>query len=208
MADWTTISALATAGGTLVLAVATFSAVRSGNRSARTAERTLLASLRPFLVNGRIDDPAEKIMWVDRHWASVGAGRAIVDVGDGVIWLALPLRNAGNGLAHIHGWHLNVDGQSIGVHADVDDFRRQTRDLYVPSGDTGFWQGALRDDDVEARSELAAIVADQGVFSIDLLYGDAEGGQLIISRFSLLPKGDGWMCSVTKHWNLDRADPR
>ena len=38
MADWQTISSLATAGGTLVLAVATFSAVRSANRSARIAE--------------------------------------------------------------------------------------------------------------------------------------------------------------------------
>jgi hypothetical protein len=33
MADWTTISALATAGGTLALAAATYSAVRSANRS-------------------------------------------------------------------------------------------------------------------------------------------------------------------------------
>src|ERR1039457_6034019 len=42
MADWVTISSLATAGGTLVLAVATFSSVRSANRSARVAERSLL----------------------------------------------------------------------------------------------------------------------------------------------------------------------
>ena len=55
MADWVTISSLATAGdrwrplatagGTLVLAVATFSSVRSANRSARVAERSLLAGL-------------------------------------------------------------------------------------------------------------------------------------------------------------------
>ncbi len=48
MADWVTISSLATAGGTLVLAVATFSSVRSANRSARTAERSLLAGVRPI----------------------------------------------------------------------------------------------------------------------------------------------------------------
>ena len=39
--DWVTIASLATAGGTLVLAVATFSSVRSGNRTARAAERSL-----------------------------------------------------------------------------------------------------------------------------------------------------------------------
>jgi len=47
MADWATISSLAIAGGTLVLAVATFGAVKSGNRSARVAEGSLLAGLRP-----------------------------------------------------------------------------------------------------------------------------------------------------------------
>ena len=49
MADWVTISALATAGGTLVLAGATFSSVKSANRAARVAERSLLAGL-VFLV--------------------------------------------------------------------------------------------------------------------------------------------------------------
>ena len=34
-ADWVTISALATAVGTLVLALATFASVRSANRAAR-----------------------------------------------------------------------------------------------------------------------------------------------------------------------------
>ena len=43
MADWVTISALATAGGTLVLVAATFASVRSANRSARATERALLA---------------------------------------------------------------------------------------------------------------------------------------------------------------------
>jgi hypothetical protein len=46
VADWQTISSLATAGGTLVLAVATFSAVRSANRSARIAEESLLTGMR------------------------------------------------------------------------------------------------------------------------------------------------------------------
>ena len=48
MADWVTISSLATAGGTLVLALATFGSVRSANRSARVAEESLLASVRPL----------------------------------------------------------------------------------------------------------------------------------------------------------------
>jgi hypothetical protein len=50
MADWPTIASLATAGGTLVLALATFSSVRSGQRSTQIAERALLIGLRPVLV--------------------------------------------------------------------------------------------------------------------------------------------------------------
>jgi hypothetical protein len=45
---------------------------------------------------------------------------------------------------------------------------------------------------------------------IDVLYGDYEGGQRTISRFALLPLDDGetWYSSVSRHWNLDRDDPR
>ena len=50
MADWVTISSLATAGGTLVLAAATFAAVRSAHQNARVTERALMAAIRPVLV--------------------------------------------------------------------------------------------------------------------------------------------------------------
>ena len=71
MADWATIASFATAGGTLVLAVATFSAVRSSNRSARIAEESLLTAMRPLLVPSLSDDPVHKVLWHDRHTAKV-----------------------------------------------------------------------------------------------------------------------------------------
>lgn len=102
MADWATISSLATAGATLLLAVGTFASVRSANRAARTAERALLARMRPVLA------------------------------------------------------------------------RR---------------------------------------FGIELLYSDHEGGQRTITLFSVIPRDadddpDQWLCSVGRHWSLDRPDPR
>ncbi|HEY2303117.1 MAG TPA: hypothetical protein VGH66_14560, partial [Acidimicrobiales bacterium] len=109
MTDWATISSLATAGGTLVLAVATFSSVRSNNRSARTAERALLAGLRPVLGPSRLEDPAEKIMWVDRHWAKVVGGRASIEAIDDNIYLAMSLRNVGAGIAVLQAWDLRSD---------------------------------------------------------------------------------------------------
>ncbi|MDQ6747375.1 MAG: hypothetical protein M3010_04625, partial [Candidatus Dormibacteraeota bacterium] len=78
MADWVTISSLATAGGTLVLAVATFSSVKSANRTARLAERSLLAGLRPVLTPSREDDPSERVRFGDQQVLHVqGHGGAI-----------------------------------------------------------------------------------------------------------------------------------
>lgn len=79
MTDWATIFSLATAGGTLVLAVATFSAMRSSNRSARIAEQALQEQRRPVLVHARLDDPVQKIMFGDGHWVRAEGSQAVID---------------------------------------------------------------------------------------------------------------------------------
>ena len=47
---------------------------------------------------------------------------------------------------------------------------------------------------------------------IDILYGDFEGGQRMISRFMLSPRetADGvrWFAAVGRHWSVDRPEPR
>src|SRR5437899_12721103 len=96
MADWVTISSLATAGGTMVLALATFSSVRSANRSARIAEQSLLVGLRPVLVPSRPEDPPERVTFVDRGF-SVSGGSADLAEGDGRDYMAMPPRNVGYG---------------------------------------------------------------------------------------------------------------
>jgi hypothetical protein len=52
MADITTIAELGTAGGTLILAVATFGSVRSANRAARVAERSHCSVTRHWSLEG------------------------------------------------------------------------------------------------------------------------------------------------------------
>jgi hypothetical protein len=91
VADWVTISSLATAGGTLVLAVSTFASVRSANRAARAAERSLLAGLRPLLLPSRLQDPEQKVGFADQKWLVVPGGGAAAQVGDDAIYLALSL---------------------------------------------------------------------------------------------------------------------
>lgn len=151
MADWATISSLATAGGTLVLAVATFSSVRSANRAARVAEKSLLVGARPLLITSREDDP--------------------------------PMR--------------------VG-------FARQQRDLYIPPGHLGFWQGALRDPADRDYPPLAAAAAQGERIAVDLLYGDQFGGQRTVMRIGISDweEVEGKRAEIGRYWNVDGHDPR
>ncbi len=210
MADWSTIASFATAGGTLVLALATFSAVRSSNRSARIAEESLLMGMRPLLVPSLADDPVHKVLWSDRHTARVGGGRAIFEEADGVIYLAVGLRNLGTGIAILHGWDPTPD-QAFGdlPRSGPEKFRRLTIDLYIPAGGTGYWEAAVRDPDDLLRPAFRDALRERRPFTLDLLYSDQQGGQRTISRYTVLPTSDdGWYAQVGRHWNLDRPDPR
>ena len=145
--DWVTISALATALGTLVLALATFASVRSANRAARVAERTLLAGLRPLLVPSRLDDPAQKVFFADQRYVRVEGGRAGFEIDEDAILMVISVRNAGAGVALLHGWRFFPE-RLLGADVerpDIESFTRLTRDIYVPARDVGFWQGAFRD---------------------------------------------------------------
>jgi hypothetical protein len=210
VADWATISSLATAGGTLALAGATFTAVRSSNRSARIAEQALKEQRRPLLVHARLDDPLQKVMFVEGHWIRTEGSQAVVDEDSGVLYLGLPLRNVGAGIAVLQGWHPWRDLVTADVdHPLPDDFRRQVRDIYIAPGDVGMWQGALRDANEDVFRGIAAARAERRAFSVDLLYTDQVGGQRTISRFAVTPVGeDRWLGNVGLHWNLDLAGPR
>ena len=139
MADWVTISSLATAGGTLVLAVATFSSVRSANRSAAWPSDRCSSGLRPVLIPSR----------------------------------------------------------------------EEQLDLYIPAGDTGYWQGAMRDPQEPGYPEVLAALRADDLIQIDLLYGDHEGGQRTVVRFvvSRWPEVEGRRAYVIRYWDVDRDDP-
>jgi hypothetical protein len=210
LADWVTISSMATAGGTLVLAVATFSAVRSSNRSARVAERALMAGLRPLLMPSRLDDPPQKVGFVDGRLLRVDGGRGAAEVTPDAAYLAMSVRNVGAGIAVLHGWRFSLQPEpGSGPPPPLDEFHPLIRDIYVPPGDTGFWQGVYRDPHAaEFRAAADAIAAGERLV-IDILYGDHEGGQRAVTRLSMTTTSDGgWLVSAARHWNIDRDDPR
>lgn len=209
-ADWTTVAALATALGTLVLAIATFASVRSSNRSIKLAEASMQIGIRPLLMPSRPEDTTQTILWGDEHRAQLEGAGAVVEAEGDNVYLAMSLRNPGSGIAVIQGWHLGL--HDVGVqhpHAEPEEFRPQQRDLYIASGDTGFWQGALRDRGDDEFDEAERLAGSPRRFLVELLYTDHEGGQRTIGQFVVGPReDDGWMCSMVRHWYLDRPDPR
>ncbi|HTX10180.1 MAG TPA: hypothetical protein VME22_16285 [Solirubrobacteraceae bacterium] len=215
MADWATISSLATAGGTLVLAVATFQAVRSSNRSARIAELALREQRRPLFAQSRNEDATERIMFGDQHWVSVDGSGGAAEYVDGIVYLVMSLRNIGAGIGVCQGWHVQPGLlRGINEHSPEDQFRLQGRDLYIPAGDMGLWQGAIREANDPQQAEIAAAITHKEPVSIELLYSDQVGEQRTISRYSLIPfphehdDGVTWAINATRHWYLDRAGPR
>jgi hypothetical protein len=210
--DWSTISSFVTGAGTLVLAVATFAAVRSANRSARIAETALQEQRRPVLAPSRFDDPVQKIIFGEGHLVRAAGGRAAVEHVDGTVYLAISLRNVGSGTAICQAWSIRPGSptttQGLHTHAPVEEFRVQSRDLYIPAGDIGMWQGALRNPDDSLRAAIGrAIDSGEGLL-VDLLYSDQVGGQRTITRVWLSPMHDSWLANVSRHWYLEWDGPR
>jgi hypothetical protein len=92
---------------------------------------------------------------------------------------------------------------------DPDSFTRLTRDLSIASGDIGFWQGTFRDPTGPDFAVAKEAIESRVRLMVDILYGDFEGGQRMVTRFLLNPGADeGWIATVARHWNIDLPDPR
>jgi hypothetical protein len=208
MADWVTISSLATAGGTLALALTTYASVRSANRAARVAELSLRAGLLPLLVESGDSDETLRVNFYDVHGIAVPGGRAAVEIIDENVYLVLSLRNVGNGIAVVHGGRVYGDRMGADTEAPpLDSFYLLSRDIYVPAGAVGFWQIAFRTDSDQKQATLGGI--ERGALMVDVLYGDFEGGQRTVSRYLLAREDDGaWHLTTIRHWQVDRAEPR
>ena len=196
---WSTIANLATALGTLILAVATFSAVRSANLMARVAQEQFLVQLRPVLTTSRREDPTLKVNFGSTKWVRIPGGGAVGEVGPGdgsmgpdtpVVYLAVALRNAGNGIAVLHGWRFYPDWHRDLQHAPLEEFQRQNRDLYIPVGDVGFWQGAFRDAEQAQYDQARKVIEAREPWTVELLYGSRASMTFRASSY--------WACSASR----------
>ena len=208
MTEWATFASLATAVGTLVLALATFAAVRYGNRSARAAERSLLAGQRPLLVSSRPADPEQSIQFVDGTWLTVAGGGAALTLSASALHMAVSVRNVGTGLAVLQGWQLLPGLPAERSRPSLADFTSQIRDIYVAPGDSELWLGALSDPAAARFTALAAAIEAGEDVTLSLLYGDFEGGQRVISQFVLRRSEGRWLSTSGRHFNVDQPGAR
>lgn len=150
-------------------------------------------------------------MFLEGNWVSAPGGRAAVEHIDGSVFLALNLRNVGSGIAVCQGWAVRAGSgasRDFSTHVPLEELRLQSRDLYVPAGDTGMWQGALRNPDDQVRATVVDHIETGQPIMVEVLYSDLVGGQRTISRFGLAPAGDSWLASLNRHWYLDWEGPR
>ena len=135
-------------------------------------------------------------------------GAAVAEANDGAVLLAATLRNVGAGIAVLHGWHFYPELVTAPEHLAPDEFTRFTRDIFIAPGEVGFWQGTFREPSATAFAEARRAVEAHESWTIEVLYGDAEGGQRMISRYAMLAREDGWLASAGRHWYVDRDGPR
>lgn len=130
--------------------------------------------------------------------------------------VTIPLCNVGVGLAVLRGYHLqgepashvaqDLRGPARHLRGDLPPparaFSAQQRDLLIITRRAGFWQAALRDPRTRLYEEVTRAIETRGRVTVDVLYGDHEGGQPSITRFVLLPEADSWRCDATRYWSL------
>ena len=208
--DWATASSLATAGGTLVLAAATFASIKSANRAARVAEVSVMANLRPLLMHSRLDDHDQKVGFADNKWFLVPGGMGVAEVTDEAVYLVMSVRNVGSGTAVLHGWWMSEPEAGIHEQPVLEEMTRLGRDIFVPGGDVGFWQGSFRDPTSDGYALARQLIETGESIGIAVMYGDLEGGQRTITRFNMIPRPDQdlRLVSAGRVWNVDRPASR
>ncbi len=88
---------------------------------------------------------------------------------------------------------------------DYSAFVAQQRSLYVPAGDVGYWQGAIREGDTD-RGDAEALrqaIRTGGRIMLRLRYGDQDGGHDTITAYTISPDENGdWLIGIARHWSL------
>ena len=103
-------------------------------------------------------------------------------------------------------WWMDFDPQpSLDKPPDLGLFNAQQRHLFVPPGDVGYWQGAIRTEDTDRgdRETLRRAIEHRKRLALFLRYSDQDGGHDTLTRFTLMPDENGdWLFGIGRHWTL------
>jgi hypothetical protein len=86
-----------------------------------------------------------------------------------------------------------------------ENFVLQQRSLYVPAGDVGYWQGAIRECDTDRGDgeALRQAVESGSRLTLYLRYADQDGGHDTVTRYTLSTDENGdWLFGIGRHWSL------
>jgi len=208
MSTLTSAAQLATAGGTLILAVATYQSVRSANRAARVAEQSIAMRLQPVLVPSRPEDPPERVTFQEGIIVEAAGGTAAVEERNGIFYVVIPLRNVGPGLAVLRAGHVHLGRREIhDAPPSPDSYRQLNRDLYVPPGDRGYWQIGIREESDPFWEPVATAIRERELLTVTLLYTDNMGGHRAKTQFVVSPIDEiGWHVAVVRNWGIADRD--
>ena len=73
--------------------------------------------------------------------------------------------------------------RNMPMHAAEDEFRPHTRDLYIPAGDIGMWQGAIRHPEDPLRAAIAEAIDELGTDLIGRRLMDEHDGWPAYAKF-------------------------
>jgi hypothetical protein len=144
------------------LAVATFASVRSANRAAGVAEKSLLVGVRPVLAPSGPNDEDQRVRFGDGRHLKLLGGYAAAQIEDDNIYLAISLRNVGNGIGVLYGWRFCEHPALDQALPNPETFRLLVRDMFISPGVVGFWQAALRDASDPDYGQLRAAIESGG----------------------------------------------
>jgi len=139
--------------------------------------------------------------------------RAVAPAGSGITDLSCGGDRLVHGRVAGDRWrHPGPRGGDVRLHPvgepPLEEFTTQNLDIFVAPGDIGLWLGALRDPDADIFPAVSGAVKAGDTLLLYLLYGDFEGGQRVITQFSLRHLTERWLTQTTRHFNVDRPDPR
>jgi hypothetical protein len=188
------VLALATVALVLVTRAATVHARRAASAELDVLQRQLAAGYRPLLVDvlttAPVPDDMDARLDVGQQPQGFDPRTVFVEVDAGKVFISVPLRNVGRGLAVIERSSVGINGPGLG-----EPEHRAVQRSHVPVHET------TRIDIVAAHA-VGGPIPTGTVWELRVPYADLAGGQRNVVSLQLVCRGD----DAQDTWLVERVD--